>query len=108
MSLRLRNFLRVRSVRRCVRADFRYMPNSHSGMKESELVSYVVGRAAACVMLTVKYMSTPAVVYLPLGSNVQIDEPETWSELGHAQLNKKLVADAIGSYLRANDTTRHE
>lgn len=29
-----------------------------------------------------------------------------WSELGHAQLDNGLVAEAIASYLRSNDTSR--
>jgi len=37
---------------------------------------------------------------------VQVDEPAVWSELGHAQLDHGLVAEAIASYLRSNDTSR--
>ena len=37
---------------------------------------------------------------------MQVDEPAVWSELGHAQLDNGLVAEAIASYLRSNDTTR--
>ena len=36
----------------------------------------------------------------------QVDEPAVWSELGHAQLDNGLVAEAIASYLRSNDTSR--
>lgn len=37
---------------------------------------------------------------------LQVDEPAVWSELGHAQLDNGLVAEAIASYLRSNDTSR--
>ena len=37
---------------------------------------------------------------------MQVDEPAVWSELGHAQLDHGLVAEAIASYLRSNDTSR--
>ena len=37
---------------------------------------------------------------------MQVDEPAVWSELGHAQLDNGLVAEAIASYLRSNDTSR--
>lgn len=37
---------------------------------------------------------------------MQVDEPGVWSELGHAQLDHGLVAEAIASYLRSNDTSR--
>ena len=40
-----------------------------------------------------------------LGSS-QVDEPEVWSELGHAQLQHNNVAEAIAAYLRANDSSR--
>ena len=30
-----------------------------------------------------------------------------WSELAHSQLDSSLVADAIDSYLKANDHSRH-
>ncbi|DBA67143.1 hypothetical protein WJX79_007694 [Trebouxia sp. C0005] len=36
----------------------------------------------------------------------KVDEPAVWSELGHAQLDHGLVAEAIASYLRSNDTSR--
>ncbi|KAK9810517.1 hypothetical protein WJX72_012055 [[Myrmecia] bisecta] len=37
----------------------------------------------------------------------KVDEAAVWSELGHAQLEHGLVADAIGSYLRSSDSSRH-
>mmetsp|Transcript_17485 Transcript_17485/g.52457 ORF Transcript_17485/g.52457 Transcript_17485/m.52457 type:complete len:1706 (-) Transcript_17485:516-5633(-) len=37
----------------------------------------------------------------------KVDDPEVWSELGHTQLSQDLVDDAIESYLRANDSSRH-
>lgn len=37
----------------------------------------------------------------------KIDEAVVWSELGHSQLEHNLVADAIGSYLRAVDPSRY-
>ena len=36
-----------------------------------------------------------------------MDEAEVWSELGHAQLEQGAVAEAIQSYLRSGDTSRH-
>lgn len=36
----------------------------------------------------------------------KVDEPEVWSELGHAQLAKNLVKEAITSYLRAVDSSK--
>ena len=36
-----------------------------------------------------------------------MDEPAVWSELGHAQLEAKLVADAIASYLKSSDSSKH-
>ena len=38
---------------------------------------------------------------------LQVDEPEVWSELGHSQLADNRVADAIESYLRSGDHSRH-
>ena len=38
---------------------------------------------------------------------LQVDEPSVWSELGHAQLEAGLVGEAIASYLRSNDSSRH-
>ena len=38
---------------------------------------------------------------------MQVDEPEVWSELGHSQLESGLVADAIESYLKSGDHSRH-
>ena len=38
---------------------------------------------------------------------LQVDEPEVWSELGHSQLADNRVADAIESYLRSGDYSRH-
>ena len=38
---------------------------------------------------------------------LQVDEPEVWSELGHAQLEAGAVDDAIGSYLKSGDTSRY-
>lgn len=37
---------------------------------------------------------------------MQVDDPAVWSELGHAQLDNGLVAEAIASYMRSNDTSR--
>jgi len=37
----------------------------------------------------------------------QVDEPEVWSELGHSQLEANEVGDAIESYLRSADHSRH-
>ena len=41
------------------------------------------------------------------GLLLQVDEPSVWSELGHAQLEAGLVGEAIASYLRSNDSSRH-
>ena len=37
----------------------------------------------------------------------QVDVPEVWSELGHSQLEANEVGDAIESYLRSGDHSRH-
>ena len=37
----------------------------------------------------------------------QVDEAAVWSELGHAQLEAGAVGDAIASYLKAGDSSRH-
>jgi clathrin heavy chain len=37
----------------------------------------------------------------------KVDEAPVWSELGHAQLREGLVADAISSYLRAQDSSNY-
>ena len=39
--------------------------------------------------------------------SVQVDEAEVWSELGHAQLEQGAVGDAIESYLKSGDHSRH-
>lgn len=36
----------------------------------------------------------------------KVDESEVWSELAHAELERGAIANAIGSYLRANDASR--
>ena len=36
-----------------------------------------------------------------------MDEPEVWSELGHSQLEANEGGDAIESYLRSADHSRH-
>lgn len=36
-----------------------------------------------------------------------MDEAEVWSELGHSQLEAGLVAEAIESYLKSGDHSRH-
>ena len=36
----------------------------------------------------------------------KVEEPEVWSELAHAELERGAIANAIGSYLRANDASR--
>ena len=38
---------------------------------------------------------------------MQVDEPEVWTELGHAQLEAGAVADAIASYLKSGHTGRY-
>lgn len=38
---------------------------------------------------------------------MKVDEKHVWSELGHAQLNHKIVNDAIISYLRAEDASKY-
>jgi len=38
---------------------------------------------------------------------VTVDLPEVWSELGHAQLQSGNVDNAISSYIRSNDTSKH-
>lgn len=38
----------------------------------------------------------------------KVDEPAVWSELAHSQLDNDHVADAIGSYLRANDSSKYQ
>lgn len=37
----------------------------------------------------------------------KVDEVAVWSEVGHAELAKGQVADAIASYLRANDASNY-
>lgn len=36
----------------------------------------------------------------------KVDDPATWSTLGHAQLARGHVNDAIGSYLLAKDSSK--
>lgn len=36
----------------------------------------------------------------------KVDDPATWSTLGHAQLARGFVNDAIGSYLLAKDSSK--
>ena len=38
----------------------------------------------------------------------KVDEPEVWSELAHVELDRSMVSQAIASYLRAGDASRHE
>lgn len=37
----------------------------------------------------------------------KVDEAPVWSELAHVQLERGLVSDAIGSYLRAQDSSKY-
>ena len=37
----------------------------------------------------------------------KVDEPEVWSELAHVELDRSMVSQAIASYLRAGDASRH-
>ena len=37
----------------------------------------------------------------------KVDEPEVWSELAHVELDRDMVSQAIASYLRAGDASRH-
>ena len=70
-------------------------------------------RPAPCTMAApVVACSTGAIAHAcpdrdPAAWDAQVDEPEVWSELGHAQLEAGAVDDAIASYLKSGDTSRY-